>query len=92
MLMRRSGVGLSRPNPMLGCFCFCYRHMLLLPYSMLRGLASARIGSESPRKIATAIAAQGIVAIQSANRSIGKARSAPSNRGYYALLPVFWIV
>ena len=91
MLMRRSGVGLSRPNPMLGCFCFCYRHMLLLPYSMLRGLASARIGSESPRKIAKA-KAQGIDAMKRANRSIGMAHTAPSNRGYYALLPVFWIV
>ena len=91
MLMRRSGVGLSRPNPMLGCFCLCYRHMLLLPYSMLRGLASARIGSESPRTNATAIA-QGIVALQRANRSNGSAHMAPSNRGYYALLPVFWIV
>ena len=91
MLMRRSGVGLSRPNPMLGCFCFCYRHMLLLPYSMLRGLASARIGSESPRRNAKAIA-QGIAAKQRANRSTGIAHSAPSNRGYYALLPVFWMV
>ena len=91
MLMRRSGVGLSRPNPMLGCFCFCYRHMLLLPYSMLRGLASARIGSESPRKMAIA-KAQGIAAKQRANRSIGIAHSAPSKRGYYALLPVFWMV
>lgn len=91
MLMRRSGVGLSRPNPMLGCFCFCYRHMLLLPYSMLRGLASARIGSESPRTSANA-SAQGSVAMQSANRSSGTVHTAPSNRGYYALLPVFWIV
>ena len=91
MLMRRSGVGLSRPNPMLGCFCFCYRHMLLLPYSMLRGLASARIGSESPRRIAIAIA-QGIAAKQSANRSMGTVHIAPSNRGYYALLSVFWMV
>lgn len=90
MPMRRSGVGLSRPNPMLGCFCFCYRHMLLLPYSMLRGLASARIGSESPRRIAIATA-QGNAATQSANRNIGIDHSAPSNRGYYALLPVFWI-
>ena len=91
MLMRRSGVGLSRPNPMLGCFCFCYRHMLLLPYSMLRGLDSARIGSESPRINAIANA-QGNVAILRANRSSGIAHNAPSNRGYYALLPVFWIV
>ena len=89
--MRRSGVGLSRPNPMLGCFCFCYRHMLLLPYSMLRGLASARIGSESPRTTAKDTA-QGKGAIQRANRSIGSVHRAPSNRGYYALLPVFWIV
>ena len=91
MLMRRSGVGLSRPNPMLGCFCFCYRHMLLLPDSMLRGLASARIGTARPRIIATA-SAQGNVAIQSANRSTGIAHNAPSNRGYYALLPVLWMV
>ena len=91
MLMRRSGVGLSRPNPMLGCFCFCYRHMLLLPYSMLRGLASARIGSEGPRINASATA-QGRVAIQRANRSSDTDHIAPSSRGYYALLPVFWIV
>ena len=91
MPMRRSGVGLSRPNPMLGCFCFCYRQMLLLPYSMLRGLASARIGSESPRRMAKA-SAQGKAAMQSANRSNGSVHIAPSNRGYYALLPVFWIV